>query len=71
VQLELDVQLTGRAVQEMESGPVVTYPILLAAESTITVKLESSVVLAAAPTAGAEGEAYAVVIKVTRASAGK
>jgi len=71
VQLELDVQLTGRSVQKKDSGNVVTYPLLLAAESMITVKLDSCVVLAAAPTAGADGEAYAVVVKVTRGSAGK
>lgn len=71
VQLELEVHVTGRTVQPKESGSVVTYPILLSAESTITVKLDSCVVLAAAPTASSNGEAYAVVVKVTRAAAGK
>ena len=71
VQLDLEVRLLGRAVQIKESGNVVTFPTLLSAQSTITLKLDQSVVLAAAPAVRRSGDAYAVAVKVTRAATGK
>lgn len=70
VRLELDVRLAGRVEQKRgETGSAVSFPTLLSADSVVTTKLDSIVILAAAPNPIADGDAHAVAVKVTRASA--
>lgn len=68
VQLELRVEVMSRSAQKKDPGSAGSIPTVLSAESTIAAKLDTCVVLAAAPSPTSGGDAFAVAVKVTRST---